>query len=344
VLSVGEIEQQAEALLRTWLGPVRIHRRKSSRGPDLVARTSTATLALEIKRIGDPGWLRGAIEQVRTTARGVGVAAVPVVVVPFMGELGRKLCRDARVSWFDLSGNASIIAPGLRIHVEGRPNLFKRAGRPSTAFAPKSSRIVRHLLLDPDHSFRQRELAARSGLDEGFTSRIVKKLEDDRMVQRQKDRSWRVVDPNLLLDAWRENYDFKKHLIVPGHVVAKSGPAALESVAAPFREKGLDYAVTGLAAAWLLTQFAAFRLVTLFVPERPPEKTLRTLGFRNEERGANVWFVVPDDEGVFAGANDRSGFRCVHPVQAYLDLKGHPERSADAAAELRNRLLMWKAS
>ena len=49
--------------------------------------------------------------------------------------------------------------------------------------------------------------------------------------------------------------------------------------------------------------------------------------------------MVPNDEGVFHGAELVDGIRCVHPVQAYVDLKDHPEESTDAAAELRRRLL-----
>jgi hypothetical protein len=85
-----------------------------------------------------------------------------------MGEVGRQVCRDAGVSWLDLSGNAQIVAPGLRIHVEGKPNAYKRPGRPSTVFSPRSSRIVRQLLIEPGRSLHQRELARLVGLDEGF--------------------------------------------------------------------------------------------------------------------------------------------------------------------------------
>ena len=65
---------------------------------------------------------------------------------------------------------------------------------------------------------------------------------------------------------------------------------------------------------------------------------INSLGFRDEERGENVWLVVPNDEGVFFGAEERDGIRCAHPVQVYVDLKGHPERSAEAAMELRKKM------
>ena len=65
------------------------------------------------------------------------------------------------------------------------------------------------------------------------------------------------------------------------------------------------------------------------------------LGWRGEERGANVWLAVPDDEGVFQGADRRDDVWCAHPVQIYLDLKAHPERSSEAAAHLRAGVLKW---
>jgi hypothetical protein len=45
---------------------------------------------------------------------------------------------------------------------------------------------------------------------------------------------------------------------------------------------------------------------------------------------------------VFDGADDISkAAHCVHPVQAYVDLKSQPERAQEAATELRSRLLRW---
>ena len=115
----------------------------------------------------------------------------------------------------------------------------------------------------------------------------------------------------------------------------------LATVGATLNAKKLDYAATGLAGAWLMTKFAAFRLVTIFVPEEPSENLLKAIGFRREERGANLWFTVPNDEAVFTGTSDVDGVQCVHPIQAYLDLNSQPERSAEAAQELRKRRLQW---
>jgi hypothetical protein len=94
--------------------------------------------------------------------------------------------------------------------------------------------------------------------------------------------------------------------------------------------------------AWQLTHFAAFRLATFFVTSEPSAELKGKLGFREDARGANLWLVVPNDADVFQGAQDREGLRCVHPVQAYLDLKGHPQRAAEAAERLRTEFMNWK--
>ncbi len=106
----------------------------------------------------------------------------------------------------------------------------------------------------------------------------------------------------------------------------------------------MDYAASGLGAAWLITRFAGFRLVTAYLREQPPVALLEGLSFREEARGANVWLVIPNDEGVFHGASEQDGVRCVHPVQVYLDLGAHPERAAEAATELRERYVSWRRS
>ena len=320
-----------------------VHVRQDLRAPeaDAVIKLAGATFVVEYRGSGATAPISAAIEQVQRSASAVGRRAIPLVVVPFMGPVGRRRCEEAQVAWLDLSGNARIFAPGIRVLIEGQPNQFKSRGRPFSVFAPKSARIARWLLMHPRQPMAQREIAQATGVDEGFTSRIVSRLEEDDLVAREPDGGIRPRDPDLLLDAWREDYDFSKHQIFRGHLAARSGEEVLRLLAGGLQGKRVRYAATGLAAAWLLTRFAGFRLVTMYVAERLAPKVLESLGLREEERGANVWLVVPKDEGVFQGAGDRDGVVCVHPVQAYLDLKDQPERAKEAADHLRTDLLKW---
>jgi hypothetical protein len=263
---------------------------------------------------------------------------VPIVAVPFMGETGRRLCAEAGVSWVDLSGNAWIDAPGQQIRFVGHRNRFTSAGRRADVFAPRSSRVIRALLMDRQRTFTQAELAAASGVDKGRVSRLVRRLEAMDLVVRD-GRRLGLKDPMLALDAWREAYDFEKHDVRRGHVAVREPEELIGQIGRSAASAGSSWALTGLAAAWQLTHFAMHRLVTILVRERPSEEWLAEMAFREEPRGANLWVVRPIDDAVFEGASSVGGLPCVHPLQAYLDLKGQPERAAEAAAELRRRLL-----
>lgn len=314
-------------------------------GPDLVLGVGKYTFVFEIKGAATAAAVSQALSTLKRVAQSTSTAAIPVVAVPFMGAVGRRLCQEAGVSWMDLSGNARIIAPGLRIIVEGRPNRFTSRGRPANPFAPRSSRVARVLLLRWPERFTQRELFRLTGLDEGFVSRIVARLERrDGLIDRDARGALTARDPNLLLDAWHEVYDFNQHVIHQGHISARSSETLLKRLADACRERRLQYAATGLAAAWLLAPFAGFRLVTLYLARGPDKELLDDLGFREEPRGANTWFVVPGDTGVFDGGSERNGIQCVSPVQVYLDLKAHPERAAEAATRIRDEYLSWSVN
>ncbi len=105
-------------------------------------------------------------------------------------------------------------------------------------------------------------------------------------------------DPGLLLDAWRDEYKFFKHDVLKGHIPARSGEELLRNLDRSLSKAGIEHAATGLGAAWAFTYFAGFRLVTFYVSQRP-ETFLSDIGFRAEPRGANVWLVVPNDDGRF---------------------------------------------
>jgi hypothetical protein len=344
---VREIQQkvalaEARNLLSAWLDHPKFRTGTRDLGADLVVEQGPLRLIVLLKRNSDAANIGAAVAQVKEYAGRVGKRGVPVVATLFMGNVGKQICDRAGVSWFDLSGNAHIVAPGMRILIEGRPNKFVRRGRPSSAFAPKSARITRHLLIEPQRFFRQQELSRETGLDDGYTSRIVGRLEQEGLLEMNKSGAIRVRDPDLMLDAWAEKYAFDKHSIVCGHVTSRSGDELLSRLAKFLEGSRTRYAATGLAAAWLQTEFAGFRLVTFYIEEPLSQKALKELGFREEPKGANVWLATPDDEGVFDGSAAKEGIRCVHPVQGYLDLLAHPERAAEAADALRARLLNWR--
>ena len=305
---------------------------------DAVIRVHGHCFVLEWKRSGSVGHVASAIHFLKMAQSSLSHKVIPLLAVPYMGEAGQELCARAEVAWLDLSGNARIVVPGIFYQNLGNPNRFRGPGRPQSAFGPRGSRVARLLLMGPSMAVSQSDIAFGAGLSEGHVSKVVRKLLEAGLVERGGD-GIRVPDRGTLLDAWREDYRFDRHDVIRGHISATGSDSLTHSIAEALDRTGSLYAATALPAAWLWTQHAGFRLSTVYV-ESPPSAAVRdALGFREEARGANTWLVVPNDEAVFAGAEPVDGIHCVHPVQAYLDLKDHPERSAEAAGELRRRVL-----
>lgn len=309
---------------------------------DLVLAAGSHTFLVEYKATGTLASMAGAVEQVQECAKHLRSKVIPLVATRYMGSVAAGFCQRRGVSWLDLSGNAHIVTAGIKIHVQGLPDRFKRAGRPPSLFTPRSSRIARVLLSDPKLRWlTQRELSKLAGLSEGSTSRIVHGLEAQSLVVRDASGKVRPSDPNLLLDAWQEAYDFSRHHLIEGHIGSRTSDDLIREVAATLRKRKVEYALTGLGAAWLLTHHAGFRLVTLYLRGVPKEDLLEALNIREESRGSNTWLVVPNDDAVFAGKAEIEGVSCASPLQVYLDLTGHPERAKEAALELRKTRLQW---
>ena len=332
-------------LLESWLGhPVDSETEVREGGVeiDLLARSEGRSFAVEVKRSDD-------IPQIDAAHRHLGrlgelqPGVVPVLAVPFMGPKAREFAASVGLSWLDLSGNADIRAPGLRLLVEGQPNRFASPGRPSTAFSDKAARLSRAMLVQPERWWRQHELAEVTGVSPGYVSKVVARLvEDDLLVLAPNGGGVRPRSPELLLDAWAQVYDFRRHDIVRFHAVGRTGSGVAESLAQRLASTpDLKWAATGLTAAWRMARFADHRLVTFFVSR--PLSNPEDLALRPVDRGENAWIVVPRDEAVFYGAKEVAGVRCVHPVQVYLDLLGHPERAREAADHLRSEMLGWSA-
>ncbi len=294
---------------------------------------------VEFKSSAQYATVHRAIDQLRSLVR--NSTALPLLGVPYMPPASAELCRREGMSWFDLSGNADIHAPGVLIELGGHPDRYRRPGRPASVFAPKSSRIARALLAEPGRHLRQQDLAEETGLDAGYVSRIVHRLVASRFVARETDGALRVIAPRALLDGWRAENPFARERAERFHVASRGGEETLHRVAEGLSRASATHAFTGLAAAWTLAPFAMFRVVTVYVDAPVTDELTRSLGARRVDSGANLWIVAPRDAGVFQRAQVVRGVRCVHAVQAYVDLAGHAERASEAADHLRHAALPW---
>jgi stage V sporulation protein SpoVS len=309
------------------------------KGLDAALEAGGRVWFVEVTSSSSPRTVAAAAEQLHRHVAAAQLSALGVLVVPYMTKAGARTATGLELNWIDLAGNGHIRDQGLHVRVEGLPNLLPARGRPSTPFAPTSARVSRLMLLDPWRWWRQKSLASETGLDDGHVSRVVRRLDDDLLLDRQGPE-FRPRDPYALLDAWADDYRFDRHDVVSGHITG-SGMEVADSLHRQLVDSNIDHAFTGLPAAWALGQHARFRLVSVYVAG-DPRVAAGALGLRRGERGANVQVIGPDDEGVFAGARDVHGRTCVSPPQVYLDLLHLPERAKEAAEQLRSDKLLWE--
>lgn len=310
---------------------------EQERGADFIVEAGERRWLVQIKSSSSPGIVADVAE--RLTRQTWSDDALPLLVVPFMTTAGAKAAAGRHLNWIDLSGNAKLRDDGLIIWVQGNPNRFTTQGRPASPFAPKSSRIARALLLDPERWWRQKDLADHTDLDPGRVSRVIRRLDEERLILRD-GLCLRPGDPDLLLDAWSEDYRFDRHDIITGHV-SGAGMELARELDLALGSAAISHAFTGLPAAWVSDKFAQFRVVSVYV-DGDPRLAADTVELRRNERGANVQIIGPSDRGVFDGQRTLAGLPCVSPVQIYLDLGHLPERAAEAADRLREDGKLWR--
>ena len=176
--------------------------RDDARQADFIATDGQGrVLMMEVKNSSRPGQVARAAEQLLAYA---DEGVIPVLVVPFMSRAGAETADRMRLNWIDLSGNAHVRAENLHLWVLGRPNELGSRGRPSSPFAPKSARVTRALLLDAARWWVQKDLAAVTSLDDGNVSRIVRRLDDEFLLER-RDRELRPRDPDLARGLQRDS-------------------------------------------------------------------------------------------------------------------------------------------
>ncbi len=311
-------------LLSVPLDSVRIEHTETG----IEVKSGWRSLIVEWAPTGGTAHIAMAIERLKARVPAAGSRLIPLIFTPHMGSVGRELCTQAQLPWVDTAGNAHIVLPGMLVRVEGRRPIKKQVGRPSNAFAARSSRISRVLLLEPTRAFSQRELARSAGVDEGFTSRIVQRLEQDQLVLRDSD-GVRVRDTFLMLEAWRETWNLARMDQCVGHVDAQSPEELLRRTSASLSEIGISHALTGISAARWTKGREDFPEVVFLVDRLPEPDDAAALRFHADAVPQNIRFIQIEDPSYLWGGSSVDDVQVAHPVQIYLDLKGRPNVPKD---------------
>ena len=295
------------------------------------------TLLLEITSVGQPRQIRAAITrlgELRAEMDGV----YPVAVAQYISSQGAALLKRNGLGYLDLSGNCFLNFDNVLIEKEGKPNL-RPSTRPLKAlFAPRATRVVRALLVEPSHLWRLDELARASQVSLGHAHNVLKRLGDLAWVERGEQQRIVLSKPADLLDAWVDAYTYRLNRISTYFSPERITRKLVGELARAGQDAGRRLAFTLHAGAALVAPNVRFPAIHCYV-EGDPEPIARALGLRPGEDEGNVYLMTPYDPGVFHAPIIKSGIPVVSLPQLYVDLYHYERRGREQAAHIRREAM-----
>ena len=202
-------------------------------------------------------------------------------------------------------------------------------------FASKSSRVSRVLLSNPSKRWTIRQLAFEAGVATAYTHAIVTTLKEQQYVVTENYKI-SLVDPIRLLRRWAASKDFLTENTILEYI---SFEKEVDVFYKKISKVKLDYALTGLAGAWLVSPYVRPVTFDVYILDRRGRKEIeRQLNLQPIEKGGNVRLVIPDDEGVSYGLQKIKEIKTVSDVQLFVDLFNNPARGEEASQSLLEKI------
>src|SRR5437667_4126040 len=347
MLKSEEVRRQVAQRLRELLPKARgwqesADTRIGGQTADLLVKFQLAgqehTLVVEVSSLGQPRQIRAAVTRLNENRREMP-AAHPISAAVYIGPQSARLLRSNNLGFVDLSGNCYLAFENVLIEKEGKRNV-RPSTRPLRAlFAPRATRVVRVLLLEPPRPPGLEELGKAAAVSLGHSYNVVKRLEELAWAERDADQRIRLSKPADLLEAWCESYTYRANEITSYLAPERVTRKFMGEVARIAAGEGRRYAFTLNAGAALLVP--SLRLPTMHCYlEGDPGPVARTLGLRPAaEAAATLHFLGPYDPGVLHAAFEQGGLKGVCLPPLYLDLMHYERRGPEQAEHLRREAM-----
>ncbi len=353
--SVKSLEKQAAEALTSLLEDVpaikvrdvSIEPDGPDRGIDILATINVSgqrySIVCEVKSSGQPRHVRMALLQLRNYVAHHEPGSLPVFIAPYLSAEARALCREEKVGFLDLEGNARLVFDGVFIERQVAKNPAAERRELKSLFKPKSARILRVLLRKPDRPWRVTDLADTAQVSLGHVSNVRSALIDNEWAK-LSEGGLVLSKPDALLDAWREAHEPPAerregfYTTLHGRPFDEAARQALGS-----NSGSGQIALASFSAAQWLAPYGRTSTHYFYAETDAIDRLKRDLKLASAQKGENVVVMVPKDSGLFLDVVEPApGAICTSPVQTYLDLAQAGERGREAADHLRREKLSWK--
>jgi hypothetical protein len=339
----GTLEARALRILREIPGVRVITRepRPADRGVDATLRFAgtRARVAIEIKRRANAAtaW------QLVHYAKAHPGTRLLLIADETTAET-REILEKHGIAIVDGLGNAHIELPGLLFHLEGRRRPRRVAGdRPPTRLSGKAGVAAQALLLDPKRAWQVHDLAKEAQVSPGLAHRVLARLEGDGILAAEgngPNRVRHVTNRTALLDLFAEE-NVGQPTRTLGYLLAQTPQQLIRALGRNLGRSGIDYALTGAAAASLVAPFVtAIPVVEVWVKaKRAPEELHKGARADLVTDGPNVIFLQGKDDAPLAFRERTKDLWVANRFRIYTDLRRDPRRGQEQADHLRREVI-----
>lgn len=286
---------------------------------------------------GHPRFIRVALDRLyRLAEKHPGAARM--VIAPYISPQAATLCHRENAGYLDLSGNCRLSLGSVYLERTGSANahLIRRDQR--SLYSPKTTRVLRVLLVDIKESWRLKKLAEAAGVSIGQTHTVKQMLLEREWASYSIEDGLRLTQPELLLAGWAQ-----RHTLRRGTVRNFISPHSIPEAEARIGTSGIRYALTGFSAGTRILDQAPAGYARVMVYSSETTRLAVKLDAKEVLSGGNVTILTPYDDGVWYETSvSADGLVIVSAVQAYLDILKSRGGGPEVARVLMQEVLLPK--
>ena len=310
-----------------------------------VANSSPKTIktVIELKSRLTPMELEGVVHQLlrhRNELHRLGdyEDLYPMVAAPYISDSVQARCKELGVGYIDLNGTFALIHHDVYVDIVRPATAFKNPQGVKNIFSGRSRRIIRVLLVNPYQPYRLERLATETKLSIGQVSQVIRRLQDDDLVERNSDGCL-LTKPRKLLRLFAQELksDYTQNRTVFSGFSEKEPFQVAQLLRDICERREIRHAFT-LGSGLESSERNVREQLTAAYIHVSPEQLRDDLQLDAVGKGANVLLMTPPDAdntdagGVFYQFRKlTNGLTGVNPVQLYVDFTLYGSRGQEQA-------------
>lgn len=273
--------------------------------------------------------------------------ATGLVVALSLPQDTREALESASLSWCDARGSIHLEYPGVYVHID-RTSRRLAMERPSLSLSlgVAGIRTVQTIIENPEVEWSVARLADAADVSVGQAHKVLNLMRDNRLIEssgRGPNQRRVLTDRSGALD-WLEQIDGtrRRPTSEPAYLYARTANELLVRFDGIARNAGVEYAVTGAAAAQLMGVPVLSRVTVAQIRvDDEPYRVVERMGLEGLRSGEKGNIELLGDVGGL-GTHNRTeieGIDVAPAVRVWLDLSRLGGRGPDAAEIFRRRVL-----